>query len=168
VVLAGLVLLASGLLGVSPASARGPLPAGRNPSLISQMVCRPKAQREIAGVLGLTARVSRPTWIDHLYSCRYQYRNGAFALSVKELSSWSATRDYFANLGRQLGNTQSVSGLGQGAFETADGSLVVRKDYKVLLVDISGLPAQFGRPPTSASDVGNTIGDLILGCWSGD
>jgi len=132
------------------------------------MVCRPKAQREIAEVLGVSARVSRPTWVDHLYSCRYQYPNGDFALSVKELSNWAQTRVYFASLGHQLGDTESVSGLGQGAFQTTDGSLVVRKDYKVLLVDISGLPAQFGKPPTSASDVGNTIADLILGCWSGD
>jgi len=168
VALSVLAILASGVLGALPAAGRAPLPAGRNPSVISQMVCRPKAQREIAQVLGVRARVSRPTWVDHLYSCRYQYSDGDFALSVKELSSWAQTKAYFAGLGKQLGDTQSVTGLGQGAFETKDGSLVVRKDYKVLLVDISGLPAQFGKPPTSASDVGNTIGDLILGCWSGD
>jgi len=166
--LAGLLSLASVVVGGLPASARVPLPAGRYPSVISQMVCRPKAQREIAQVLGVTATVSRPTWVNHLYSCRYQYPTGAFVLSVKELSSWSQTKAYFHGLGRLLGDAQPVSGLGQGAFETSGGSLVVRKDYKVLTVDISGLPAQFGKPPTSASDVGNTIGDLILGCWSGD
>ena len=29
----------------------------------------------------------------------------------------------------------------------------MRKDYKVLLVDVSGLPAQFGSPPDTKGDV---------------
>jgi hypothetical protein len=35
-------------------------------------------------------------------------------------------------------------------------------------VDVSGLPPQFGVPPTSATDVAFTLADLILGCWDGD
>jgi hypothetical protein len=46
--------------------------------------------------------------------------------------------------------------------------MVVRKDWKVLNVDISGLPAQFGNPATSRGDVAVTVADLILACWSGD
>jgi hypothetical protein len=46
--------------------------------------------------------------------------------------------------------------------------VVVRKDWKVLVVDSSGLPAQFGVPPTSSGDVAVTVGDVILGCWAGD
>jgi hypothetical protein len=46
--------------------------------------------------------------------------------------------------------------------------MVVRKDWKILTVDISGLPAQFGRPPTSRGDVAVTVADVILACWSGD
>ena len=49
-----------------------------------------------------------------------------------------------------------------------DGSVVVRKDWKVLLVDDSALPTQFGVPPTSASDIAVTVADVILGCWAGD
>ena len=132
------------------------------------MVCSAKARAELAAPLGMTATVSVPTWSDHTYGCRYGYPDGSFALSVKELSSWPETDAYFAGLGARLGDTGKVTGLGQGAFTTSDGSIVVRKDWKVLLVDISGLPAQFGVPPTSRADVAYTIADLILGCWQGD
>ena len=61
-----------------------------------------------------------------------------------------------------------IPNLGQGAFQTDNGSTVVRKDWKILTVDISGLPAQFGKPPTSRGDVAVTVADLILACWAGD
>ncbi len=132
------------------------------------MVCQPKAQGELAQVLGVKAVVQTPTWVDHLYSCRYQYPDGALVLSIKELSSWPQTKGYFAMLGTRLGDIGPLGNLGQGAFTAGDGSVVVRKDWKVLLVDISGLPAQFGVPPTSKADIADTVSDVILGCWSGD
>jgi hypothetical protein len=132
------------------------------------MVCTAEAQQKIAQGIGATAVVQTPEWSDHLYSCRYAYPNGAVTLSVKELSSWSQTQSYFRSLGTQLGQTATFPRLGQGAFQVRNGSVVVRKDWKVLLVDVSGLPAQFGTPPTPSAYVAVTIADLILGCWSGD
>jgi hypothetical protein len=132
------------------------------------MVCSKEAQRDIAAPLGVTAAVTAPTWQDHVYACRYTYPGGSFTLSVKELSSKQETDDYYASLGRQLGDTGAVNGLGQGAFTTSNGSIVARKDWKVLTVDISGLPPQFGVPPTSAPDVAATIADVIMACWRGD
>ncbi len=145
-----------------------PLPAGPVPSPIATMVCRPKTQRELATALGEHAVVGDRAWVDHRYSCRYAYRSGSFVMSVKELSSWSQTLAYFHGLGRTLGVTRSLANLGQGAFQTTDGSVVVRKDWKVLEVDVSGLPSRFGVPPTSSADVAVTIADVILGCWDGD
>ena len=177
---AGLLVASLGLLlagcssgssspSISLQSSRRPLPAGPTPSAIAKMVCAPNAQREIAHTLGVHAVVSPPTWIDHAYSCRYEYPDGAFVLTVKELSSWPQTLAYFAAIGREQGRTTAhVPGLGQGAFQTDNGSMVVRKDWKILNVDISGLPAQFGKPPTSRGDVAVTVADLILACWAGD
>ena len=125
--------------------------------------------REIALALGVKpVTVSTPTWIDQLYSCRYEYSTGVMTLSVKELSSWAQTFAYFRGLGSRYGTARSLGNLGQGAFSETDGSVVVRKDWKVLTVDITGLPGQFGVPPSSSADIAVTVADVILGCWAGD
>jgi hypothetical protein len=154
--------------GPTTATTRRPLPAGPLPSEISRMVCQREAQHDIAQVLGVRASVGSRTWMDHTYSCRYGYPTGYFDLSVKELSSWPQTLAYYHQLGSQLGNVETLGNLGQGAFRTSDGSVVVRKDWKVLLVDTSHLANPFGIPPTSSADVAYTVADLILACWAGD
>lgn len=132
------------------------------------MVCQPKAAGEIQDVLGETAMVEDRTWKDDLYSCTYRFSTGVLVLSVKELSSWDQTYSYFSMLGKTLGETSTLPNLGQGAFQVKNGSVVVRKDWKILLVDITGLPSRFGLPPTSSSDVAATVAFIILGCWAGD
>jgi len=176
------VLLAAGLVATacSGATTTGgptttvPRPAGPQPSAISVQVCSSEAQTEMNSALGETARVSKPTWaVDtHLYSCTYDYPSssphGSFDLSVKELSGWSETYAFFDSLAAKLGKSRPLASLGQAAFQTPNGSVVVRKDWKVLVVDNSGLPPQFGVPPTSAGSVAVTVADVILGCWAGD
>jgi hypothetical protein len=88
-------------------------------------------------------------------------------LSVKELSSERETSAYFASLHRMLGQHEQLSGVGQGAFATKDGSLVLRKDYKVLVVDTSGLPDNFGSPPQPRKQIAVGVGITVLGCWTG-
>ncbi len=166
------VPLLAGCGGPSPSSSSTkttvPLPAGRDPSVVSKMVCRSEAIHDVGLALGETAAVTTPTWTDHLYTCHYEYQSGTLTLSVKELSSWPETLAYFHGLGNQLGVVRSLANVGQGAFQTTNGSVVVRKDWKVLLVDPTGLPAQFGNPPTTSGDIAVTVADVILGCWAGD
>ncbi|HEY7917189.1 MAG TPA: hypothetical protein VIC86_09475 [Acidimicrobiales bacterium] len=169
-VLGMVVVLAAGCSATTGTStaATVPLPAGRYPSKVSKMVCVSEAAHEVGLALGEKATVTTPTWADHLYSCRYDYPSASLTLSVKELSSPAETTAYFNSLGSQLGVARSLPNLGQGAFQTTDGSVVVRKDYKVLLVDPTGLPPQFGNPPTHPGDIAVTVAIVILGCWSGD
>ena len=150
------------------ASAESPQPAGKSPSAIARMVCAKEAVGEIAQVVGAKASVTAPTWTDHLYSCGYHYSEGSMVLSVKELSSWTQTYAYFDELAETLHKTAPVKGLGQGAFVVGDGSVVVRKDWKILLVDISGLHGMVGSPPSSRNTVALDAAAVILGCWSGD
>jgi len=149
-------------------AAEAPLPAGRTPSTIATMICRPEARKEIASALGEFATVSHPTWVNHLYSCQYKYPTGSMVLSVKELSSWAQTKSYFRMLARDMGDAETINGLGQAAIKTEDGSIIVRKDWEVLLVNWAGLPPQFGQPPTSSAAVAQAVADVILGCWDGD
>jgi len=145
-------------------------PARATPSTSAKMICAPKTQTELAGVLGVhTTQPVVPTWINHLYSCRYTYHNAFMVLSVKELSSQSQTNAYFTSIAHRLGQSQRPSLLDRGAFfTTKNRSAVVRKDYKVLLVDITGLPAQFGAPPETRADVAVKVAATIMGCWTGD
>jgi len=132
------------------------------------MVCGAEAANDIASVVGTKPiEPLTPTWVDHLYSCRYIYLNGTMVLSVKELANATQTGAYFNALHRQLGQRQWLKDVAQGAFLTPNGSEVVRKDYKVLLVDTSGLPAHIGHPPATRSNIAVGVGLTVLGCWTG-
>jgi len=132
------------------------------------MVCAPEAQNEIAGTLGVPAtQVTPPTWIDHLYSCTYEYPNGSFVVLVKELDNLSETIAYYNATRARLGARPGPLALGNAAFVATDGSIVVRKDFKVMTVDVTHLPQQFGSPPQDRSDAGLSVAASVMNCWSG-
>jgi hypothetical protein len=140
-----------------------------NPSISAKMVCQKEAQEDIASSLGIKAtRVTQPTWIraQHLYSCAYVYPNGKIVLSVKEMSSANETTAYYNGIIKQYGTIQPLTGLGQGAWVLKNDDVVVRKDYKVLLVNVEGIPKQF-QPLLTSSDVAINVAVSIMGCWSG-
>jgi hypothetical protein len=132
------------------------------------MVCGPEGQSAISAALNVTGlSVTTPTWVDHLYQCTYQYPSGSFSLSVKELPTIDATVDYFTLLkAKYTGGNQLA--LGQDGFTSSDGTSVVRKDNKVLVVDVAKLPAQFGTPPQSPTGASQIIAVTLLGCWTGE
>ena len=142
--------------------------AGAEPSDSTRMVCGSEGKEEIAAAVGVdVTRPLMPRFVDHLYSCDYVYSDGLATLSVKELSSAAETTAYFDALGKRLGRKHALLGLGQGAYQTTDGSTVVRKDYRVLLVNASRLPKQFGVPSAPRADASLTVAATIMGCWTG-
>ena len=145
--------------------------AGSNttPSKSAKMVCQKEARADIAASVGVKeTRVTTPTWdkAQHLYSCTYVYPKGKITLVVKEMSTQVETTAYFNGIKQKYGLTQELKGLGQGAWVLKNNDVVVRKDYKVLLVDVHGIPANFA-PSMTRSDVAVNIGVAILGCWTG-
>jgi hypothetical protein len=146
--------------------------ATAEPSISAKMVCETDAVTSIATVIGVDARISTPTWKDSIYSCDYVYAKGAkMTLSVKEVSSDAETTAYYDELARQLGKQQDLASrgitLGQGAFTTDNGSVVTRKDYKVLLVDVSELPAKFGVPLDTRENDAINVAVTLMECWVG-
>ena len=132
------------------------------------MVCAPEAQSELATALGVApTQVTTPTWADHTYSCTYVYPNGSFTLQVKELDSAALTTGYFNSLAALLGRQPTRLALAAGAVITTNGSVVPRKDWKVLLVDVTHLPPSFGQPPQDPKDNAISVAATILSCWSG-
>jgi hypothetical protein len=141
--------------------------AAATPSPSAKMVCEQPAISDIASAIGVSAtRVTSPTWLNHLFSCTYVYPNGSIVLSVKELASWADTTAYFNRLATQYGKRQNINGLAQGAFIAPNDDVVVRKDYKVLLVNVQGISQNF-VPASTRSDVAENIAGTIMACWAG-
>jgi hypothetical protein len=155
--------------GQTPGTGHVAKAAAANPSVSAKMVCATEAVNDIAQVIGIkTTSISKPTWIDQVYSCDFVYpANARMTLRVKELSSDGETTAYYDSLATRLGKKQDLQGLGQGAFSTKSGSVVTRKDYKVLLVDTSKLPAEFGVPPDTRENDAINVSFTIMECWVG-
>ena len=164
-VVVGSVAIALGGPAVASTSTRA---AVTQPSKSAKMVCASEAQEDIAVILKVTpTTVTTPTWNHSLYSCQYVYPNGPVTLSVKELRNATATSRYFEKLGKILERRPGKVALGGDAFTARDGSVVVRKDFKVLDVDISQLSGKLGTPPMDPPIVALNIAATVMGCWTG-
>jgi hypothetical protein len=143
--------------------------AGPKPSKSARMVCQKEARDDIATNLGIRqTSVTAPKWVraKHLLSCSYVYPRGKITLSVKELSNEAETTAYFNSVTKKYDTIQKLEGLGQGAFILKNNDVVARKDYKVLLVDVTKIPANFA-PSMTRSDVALNVAVAIMGCWTG-
>jgi hypothetical protein len=155
--------------GSTVASGHVVRPVSAQPSKSARMICSPEAQQEVlANATGV--RLTQPataTWEDNLYACRYVYGTKVMVVSVKELANKSETDAYVASLERQLGVSRTVP-IGPRAFLARNGSVVVQKDYKVLLVDVSDLPQKFGEPLDTRENIALNVATSIMGCWTGE
>lgn len=144
--------------------------AGPTPSESASMICGAEVKEEIAASVGVDAvAVTKPAWnvAQHVLTCDYEYTGGAkMNLAVKEMSSVAETTAYYDAQATRLGKTKTFE-IAQGSFRTTNGSLVVRKDYKVLVIDVSHLPAKFGTPPNDRAGVAVGIAAVIMACWTG-
>jgi hypothetical protein len=142
-------------------------PPGSAPSASSKMVCSLEAQRDISASIGVKATVTTPTWVNDVYACDYTYPGGAITLSVKELANAAATTKEYKADAAKLGRRPDVVSFGEGAFITTNGSVIVRKDFKVLDVDVSKLPQKFGVPPQDRSNIALSVAATVMSCWTG-
>jgi hypothetical protein len=139
-----------------------------NPSISARMICQTEVRGEIAQALEITETRVVPTWSkkQHLYSCTYVYPRGKIVLSVKEMSNERETTAYFDAVKNKFGVKQTIVGLAQGAWVLKNDDVVARKDYKVLLVDVHAIPADFVHQLVR-SGVAQSIATVIMACWTG-
>jgi hypothetical protein len=135
----------------------------------TRMICSEEAEEDIAISVGVKpTKPLRPAWRNHEYSCVYKYPSGSMRLSVKQLADTKSTVRYFNGLVTSLGRRDALDGVGEGAFTTKKDSVVVRKDNKVLIVDVAGLPPRFGLPADVRANVAVSVAATIMGCWTGE
>lgn len=138
------------------------------PSKSAKMICQAEVRGEILS--GLKVKETRvvPAWdkTQHVFSCTYIYQRGKIVVSVKEMSNEQETTAYYEAMKTKYGTMQQLFGLAQGAFVLKNEDVVARKDYKVLHVDVHGIPADFAQG-YHRSAVALQIATVIMACWTG-
>jgi hypothetical protein len=138
------------------------------PSPQAEMVCAPEAQQDIQDLIGVVPTAVGPIqYANHTSTCRYAYANGAFTLVVQDLPNDITTTRTYEALAGKLGKIDSIDLPDAQAFTTNDGSIVLRRDTKVMLVDVAQLPGTFGSPPSPRADAARLIMKAVLNCWVG-
>jgi hypothetical protein len=138
------------------------------PSPQAEMVCAPEAQQDIQDLIGVVPTAVGPIqYANHTSTCRYAYANGAFTLVVQDLPNDITTTKTYEALAGRLGKIDSIDLPDAQAFTTNDGSIVLRRDTKVMLVDVTQLPGTFGSPPSPRADAARLIMKAVLNCWVG-
>jgi hypothetical protein len=142
---------------------------GSEPSKAAKMVCSEDIRQQVRTVLKLSSPAPvQASWQDQLYTCTYTLPMGKMVLSVKQSANAAAADSYYQALRRQLGSTETLPGLGERAYATKDGYVVVGKDNMTLRVDTTTLPVVFGPQQQRRTDLAYEIASDVLGCWTGD
>ena len=92
---------------------------------------------------------------------------GTYELAAFDVADIAATTAFYTTVQNSLPSHTAILVLGQNGFVGPDGSTFVRKDFKVLWVDISGLPAKIGTPAVTRADAAYRVAVVIMGCWTG-
>jgi hypothetical protein len=137
------------------------------PSAKARMICADEAQEDLAGVLAVDAKVTRPTWRDRIYGCTYRYPSGSFDISVIEFPKIASANADFLRLAADPAVTQPDLHMADGAFVRGDGSIAVRTDRRILEIDPTHLPTRFAKLKLTRSAVAQTVATVILRCWKG-
>jgi hypothetical protein len=137
---------------------RGPGPAARE-------VCEPMVRDSVPASVELPLAGEPVSAVrGDTFSCVYAFEGGSVDLSVRDLHTISQARAYFRDLREREGVRDALSGLAEGGFTKADGSVVAKKDAMVLTVDVTALP------PTriDRSNIAIDLAAAVLGCWTGE
>ena len=138
------------------------------PTDTAAMICGPDITGDVGRELSLPAPPpTTSTWADQLFTCDYQLPMGRLVLSVEQSPSGPDAARFFDGKRAQLGDTAPAAGLGERAFATPTGTVVVIKDAMTLTVDATALPPVFGDNGQRRNDFAYEVASVVLGCWTG-
>ena len=139
------------------------------PSPQAEMVCQPEAQQDIQDLIGVvpTAVGPDPVRQPHLDVPLRLRRTARSPSSCEDLPNDITTTRTYEALAGKLGRVEKIDLPDAEAYTTNDGSIVLRRDTKVMLVDVTQLPGTFGNPPSPRGDAARLIMKAVLNCWVG-
>lgn len=138
------------------------------PSAPAAMICGAEIAGGLADLLDLpvTPR-GTAVWRDHVYTCTYRLPVGPLVLSVTESPSPASAVGVFNLQRAKLRAARAIPDVGQPAYASADGNVLVRKDNFTLRVDATRLPAVLGPEHRDRADFAVQIATAIISCWTG-
>jgi hypothetical protein len=162
-----------GSTGPSPGRADvGAVPAsGSNagePPASAAMICDADIKSKVGEALGLAGPPSTEWhWSNGVYACDYDLPMGRMSLQVTVLAGARQARTLFDADRARTPEARPLVGLGERAFGTEDGTVLVLKDNQLLVVDTTRLPQEFGANGQRRTDLAYEVASDVLGCWTG-
>jgi hypothetical protein len=144
------------------------LPTGKPPASAA-MICDADIKSKVREALSLAGPPSTEWgWSNGVYTCDYHLPMGQMSLQVKVLAGASQARTSFDADQARTPGALPVAGLGERAYRTKDGTVLVLKDNQILVVDTTRLPQEFGANGQRRADLAYEVASDVLGCWTGD
>jgi hypothetical protein len=153
--------------GSASGSNAGP-PTGKPPASAA-MVCDADIKSKVREALSLAGPPSTEwRWSNGVYTCDYDLPMGRMRLQVEVLPGARQARTLFNADRARTPGALPLAGLGEQAFGTKKGMVIVLKDSQVLVVDTTRLPQEFGANGQRRTDLAYEVASDVMGCWTGD
>jgi hypothetical protein len=144
-------------------------PAPGRPTATAALICGDEIKGKVQEVLKLPKPpAATSTFAANLFTCTYRLAQGPMRLSVQHSATKTAALAYLKARRATVKATESTPGLGERAYSTGTGVVLVIKDNETLEVDTTGLPAVLGDEGQKRTDLAYEIASDVLGCWTGD
>jgi hypothetical protein len=130
---------------------------------IAAEICEPMVRNAVEASLGAPLPAAQQgAWAGRTYTCTYPLTGGQLVLSVDDLRTKKKAQTAYRTLNRAIQHPTRLNGLGNGAFQAPDGTIVAFKDQFLLHVNPGAAPPTVGK-----SDLAFAALVAVMGCWTG-
>lgn len=156
-------------VGAGAASGSNAGPSTGKPPDSAAMICDADIKAKVREALSLAGPPSTEwRWSNGVYTCDYNLPMGRMSLQVTVLAGARQARTLFDTDRTRTPGALPRAGLGERAFGTDNGTVLVLKDNQVLVVDTTRLPQEFGANGQRRTDLAYEVASDVMGCWTGD